>query len=215
MSTDDDDYDRLGTALSEQLHARCSRVEPTPAFEARLERELATARAERATSHRRRWALSAVLPVAAAGAAAILLFVASGSSPAFAVTRGTDGTLTITLNDITGVSGANAKLRDLGVNNVVVAPITAGCTTQIAISYIGTGSAADSPVTLTPGEIPAGTTVVLAAQQTSQGQIEEAIGKVSGSAPTCVEPAPAGGNGAPTGPVTSQTPAPTNTVSGS
>jgi len=214
MSTDDD-YDRLGTALSEKLHARCGHVEPTPAFEARLERELATARAERAASHRRRWALGAVLPSVAAGAAAILLFVASDSSPAFAVTRGTDGIVTITLNDITGVSGANTKLRDLGVNNVVVVPITADCTTQIAMSYIGTGSAADSPVTLTPGGMPAGTTVVLAADQTSQGQIEEAVGKVSGSAPTCVEPAPAGGNGAPTGPVTPHATAPTNTAGGS
>lgn len=208
----DDGYDQLGAVLSEKLHAKLSDIEPTAEFRARLEREFATRRAKRAASRKRRWALSASLPITAAAAAAILLFAASEPSPAFAVNRGTDGTVMITLNDITGVSGANSKLRSLDVNNVVVVPITAGCTTQIAMSYLGTGSAADSPVTVTPDAIPTGTTVVLAAEQTSQGQIEEAIGKVSGPAPTCVAPAPAGANGAPTGPVAPHATAPTNTA---
>lgn len=208
----DDDYDQLGTVLSERLHARLSHVEPTPAFQARLDREFATARVKRAASRKRRWALSASLPITSGAAAAIVLFAASEPAPAFAVSHGTNGTVTITLHDITGVSGANAKLRNFGVNNVVVVPISAHCTTQIAMSYIGTGSPADSPVTLTPGEIPTGTTVVLAAEQTSHGQIEEALGKVSGPAPTCVSPAPASANGAPTGPVAPHTTAPTNTA---
>lgn len=210
----DDGYEQLGTALSEKLHARLSDIEPSAEFRARLEREFAAARAKRAASRKRRWALSASLPITAAAAAAILLFAVSEPSPAFAVNRGTSGTVMITLNDITGVSGANAKLRNFGVNNVVVVPISAHCTTQIAMSYIGTGSPADSPVTLTPGEIPTGTTVVLAAEQTSHGQIEEALGKVFGLAPTCVSPAPTGANGAPTGPVAPHTTAPTNTAAG-
>jgi hypothetical protein len=210
----DEGYEQLGTALSEKLNEKLSDIEPTPEFRARLEREFAAVRAKRATSRKRRWALSAPLPITAAGAAAILLFAASEPAPAFAVSRGTDGTVMITLNEITGVSGANSKLRSLDVNNVVVVPITAGCTTQIAMSYLGTGSAADSAVTVTPGAIPTGTTVVLAAEQTAQGQIEEAIGRVSGPAPTCVAPAPAGANGTPTGPVAPHATAPTNTAGG-
>lgn len=197
----DEEYERLGAALSERLRAVRTPIEPTMAFQARLDREFAAVRAGRAATRRRRWAFSVSLPVLSAAAAAVVLFVVSGPEPAFAVTRGTNGTVTITLNDIAGVSGANTKLRDLGVNDVVVVPITTDCTTRVAMSYIGIRSPGASTVTVTPGDAPTGTTIVLAAEQTSQGQIEEAIGRVSGPAPTCVAPASASAAGASTGPV--------------
>ncbi len=201
----DDEYEQLAAALREGLRAITGHIDPTVEFQARLERELAVGAAELAARRGRYRALSASIPVLALATAAALVLAASSSPPAFAVTRKPDGTVAVTLREITGVSGANAKLHALGVSDVMVVPVRTGCTTQIALSYIATGSPAGSTITITPGGTPAGVTVVIAAEQTGQGQIVEALGKVSGPAPTCVASFPASAENAPTGPLPAQT----------
>lgn len=53
--------------------------------------------------------------LAAAATAAALLFGASTSPPAFAVTRNSDGTVTVNLRQPSGIAGANKKLAAMGV----------------------------------------------------------------------------------------------------
>ena len=53
--------------------------------------------------------------LAAVATGAALLFGASTSPPAFAVTRNPDGTVTVNLTRPSGIAGANEKLAAMGV----------------------------------------------------------------------------------------------------
>jgi hypothetical protein len=69
------------------------------------------------------------LALAGAGATLALVVTAASSPPAFAVSRNADGTVTVTLQKIEAIHGANARLAALGIRArlVVVAP---GCTVK-------------------------------------------------------------------------------------
>jgi hypothetical protein len=74
----------------------------------------------------RRVMLAAAGGVAAAATAAT--FVTGGGSPAYAVTKNPDGTITVAVYQKSGIAGANAKIRTMG-DRVVVVPVEAGCPT--------------------------------------------------------------------------------------
>lgn len=59
--------------------------------------------------------------VAAIATAAAVLFGASTSSPAFAVTRNADGTVTVRLKQPSGIAGANRRLAAMGVRAQIAA----------------------------------------------------------------------------------------------
>lgn len=72
---------------------------------------------------------------ALASAVTVLLVVTGTSTPpsaAYAVTVTAGGTLEITIDELTGVTGANAELAKLGVS-VKVVPVRAGCALSSAI----------------------------------------------------------------------------------
>ena len=50
-----------------------------------------------------------------------MLFGASTSPPAFAVTRNPDGTVTVNLMQLSGIAGANKKLAAMGVRAQIAA----------------------------------------------------------------------------------------------
>jgi hypothetical protein len=60
--------------------------------------------------------------VAAVATTAALLLGASTSPPAFAVTRNPNGTVTVNLMKLSGISGANDKLAAMGVRAQIVPP---------------------------------------------------------------------------------------------
>src|SRR5215472_16788634 len=62
----------------------------------------------------------------AVGVSAGLAAFGGGTAQAYAVTPHADGTVTVSISDLSGVSGANARLQDLG-DRVVVVPVRAGC----------------------------------------------------------------------------------------
>ena len=72
-------------------------------------------------------AAGAGLGLAAAGTALVLVLGATTSSPAFAVTRNHDGTVTVSVNSSSGIAGANAKLHQLGIRAEVMTQVPAGC----------------------------------------------------------------------------------------
>ena len=59
------------------------------------------------------------------GVIALTGTVLSGGTPAYAVSKGADGVVSVSIRDITGVTGANEELRRLGVRAVAV-PIRDG-----------------------------------------------------------------------------------------
>jgi hypothetical protein len=75
---------------------------------------------------RRRVVAAGAAGLVAAGTALLVALGTSGTPPAFAVQRHADGTVTVTINRIEGIRGANARLAALGVN-VRAVPFDAGC----------------------------------------------------------------------------------------
>ena len=55
------------------------------------------------------------LGLAGLGTALVLVLSAASTSPAFAVSRNHDGTVTISIKRSSGVAGANARLNQLGI----------------------------------------------------------------------------------------------------
>lgn len=136
--------------------------------------------------------LAAALAAIAAVAAAVttVTLTSSSSSAAYAVTEHPDGTVTVTIDELTGVSGANAQLAKVSPN-VVVVPILAGCpatgvAVPIPLSLAGVLAHIEGQgVRVQPRVLPAGDTLVLAARQ-----LGAAVGLsyrlYQGSAPACL-----------------------------
>lgn len=75
---------------------------------------------------RRRLLAGTSLGLAGAGTAAVLIVSAASSAPAFAVSRNADGTVTVLIRRIEGISGANERLHKLGIR-VQAVQVAAGC----------------------------------------------------------------------------------------
>lgn len=138
----------------------------------------------------------------AASAAAVLALAGVSSPPAFAVSTGADGSVTITLNSLSAVGDLNAKLAAAGLH-VRVAEVVPGCNAPVQLAGStaapatlqatpGAGaSAVQLSLTADPGagavltNVPDGDTLVLAASQSGL----EAVGQIAQSdAPACVGP---------------------------
>ena len=106
--------------------------------------------------------------------------MASGGSPAYAVTKNPNGTITLGVYQKSGIAGANAKLHQLG-DNVVVVPVEAGCPSirslpapavPVARGSISTqtGVSKGGSVTVNAQGIPAGDILVVAVETTTNGR---------------------------------------------
>jgi hypothetical protein len=146
----------------------------------------------------------AAAAIAAATTAVLAISALTTAPPAFAVTGNPDGSVTITLNEITGVSDLNAKLASMGIA-VRAVPVESGCTATaqvvgsdgsvqpaaaVAVTPLGTNprtgsSASLNQITVDPPKTP-GQTEILAASTSGL----ELFGQVvQGQVPSCVAPA--------------------------
>lgn len=144
----------------------------------------------------------------------------SSSAPAnreYAITTSADGTVTLLVRDVEGVSAANTMLASLGIRARAVRP-AAGCAAPANVVPWPRGSVGSSLIVPTPlanpnvaGSftigfqprlIPAGDTLVLAAQEWSTSARKStgaSVGNsgafylVRGKAPACVAPIQTGG----------------------
>jgi hypothetical protein len=143
---------------------------------------------------RRRTLLAAGGALAAAAAIAGTL-VAGGGTPAYAVTKNPDGSVTVAVYQESGIAGANARLKQLGDSQVVVVPIVAGCPAPKAPAVspkghrisMGGSASKDGSVTFTATGIPAGDIVVVGTEATGHSRFTEAV-ITSPPAPTCIAP---------------------------
>jgi hypothetical protein len=150
------------------------------------------ARAERRVRKRRRATRPQLLAgttvgVAAMATAATLLLGASTSSPAFAVTRNPDGTVTVNLMQPSGIAGANRKLAAMGVR----AQIAAQAKTPPKLVCPG-GTA--PTITFDPTRIPERHMLVISPGQASAGHAAALKGHSSRSSNTGVSATSGGGN---------------------
>lgn len=113
-----------------------------------------------------------------AGAIVALVVVLSASSvtsPAYALTRQPDGTITLTLYRLTNdIPSLNARLAQMGIDETIV-PVTSTCKYRFPIYPVGGPS---STITLRPNhyDLAPGTQGVLAAEALPNGKIALAQG---------------------------------------
>jgi hypothetical protein len=123
--------------------------------------------------------------VALAAAAGVLVATAGGTTPAYALTTHSNGTITLAVYQKSGIAAANAKLHALG-DQVYVVPVGAGCPSISSLpgpavplngkhlSVQSTTSAGGS-VTVDAKGIPAGDILVVAVQTTSNGNARASL----------------------------------------
>jgi hypothetical protein len=132
--------------------------------------------------------------LAAAGlaAAAVLAFTATTSTPpAYAVTTNSDGSVTVTLNDISALTGLNAELARDGLDARAV-PLTATCPVHVPMVTMPAGTDPSTyTITLVPADIPAGYTAVVGATESASGQVVLVQGAVRPPIPACFNSTPA------------------------
>lgn len=106
---------------------------------------------------------------AAIATALALAFTAASSSPAFAVTRNHDGSVSVRITRLSGVAGANARLKTLHIHARFV-QMAAGCTqgpippTNDLVRAAGKWRVAQTNIK--PWRIPRGRTLVIVVRTT-------------------------------------------------
>jgi hypothetical protein len=144
----------------------------------------------------------ASLGVAGASAAAVIVFGAASSPPAFAVTTHRDGTVSLVIRRLDGISGANRRLAQLGIHvravqvdaqcQAAVAPAlrhvtVAGVTRSRRAGWIGSVEGGVK-ARIRPQQIARNHTLVIAAVP-SKGQVRLVRGRaVRGAIPGCLPP---------------------------
>jgi hypothetical protein len=142
--------------------------------------------------HRRRPALitGTALAAAIAAAAVVLALIATTSTPAFAVTTNSDGTVTVTLNDVKAITALNAELTRDGIAARAI-PLTADCPVHGFPNPMPAGTNPSTyTITIVPAEIPPGYTAVLAVGENASGQIALAQGAFRSPVPVCFNTTP-------------------------
>jgi hypothetical protein len=128
--------------------------------------------------HRRpRRGLLAGTTFVAAAAVAVLALVLGGTStsPAYAVNTNHDGSITLTINRLNGIHGANVRLSSLGVRAVAI-QVPAACRAALAVARFD------------PRRIPVGKTLVIAAWRAGHS-IRLSSARISqAGAPACLAP---------------------------
>ncbi len=176
---------------------------PLPPHLDRIGRQLTAAAHERTAirprARRRRANALVGLPAAAALAAAVVLLSSASTTttPAYALTRHADGSITITLNELTtGIPTLNAKFHELGIDETVI-PISAGCQSHDGsgpivmhpdpmFEYQGSISTTYTPRAQQRHPAPQGFHYVLAAKRLPNGKILGFIGALKAPIPTCL-----------------------------
>lgn len=129
--------------------------------------------------------------------------VAGSGTPAYAVTKNPDGTITLAVYKKSGFAGVNARLRQLGDNQVVVVPIEPGCPRPPAPAVSGQGHRITTGATVSDNGsvivkaqgIPAGDLLVVGVERSGHSSLGVAE-LTSPPAPSCISgPAAPPGNG--------------------
>ncbi len=128
---------------------------------------------------RARLVVGTSLGLAGVGAAVAIVLGAASTSPAFAVTRNHDGTVTISIERASGIAGANARLHQLGIKASVMPRAPLNCTPTIShppgtqstsAPSQDTREIANAHWTINPRQIPKDSTLALTPPPTPPDQ---------------------------------------------
>ena len=185
---DDEDLER---ALSRRLHALVDDLTPSNELTEAVHGIPGGRRSRlRHVLSRRvlsRWRVVAIpAPVAAVVAAVLVLLGGSPAVASYVLAVERDGSVNVTINEVTGVAEANARLRQLGIRTIVIVPMSKRCPAHPQMSYMGVAKRPAPRIRLVPTHLPPRTTIVLAAEQIGVRKIELAVGRVEGAVPACV-----------------------------
>jgi len=147
----------------------------------------------RVTTRRTLLAGGGTLAVAAAIAGTL---VARSPTPAYAVTKNPDGTITLAVYQTSGIAGANARLRQLGDQQVVVVPVEPGCPSPGSLPppavpgrghriATETGISRNGSVTVNAQGIPAGDILVVGVETSGHSSLGGGA-LTSPPAPSCI-----------------------------
>jgi hypothetical protein len=136
--------------------------------------------------------LAATLAALAATVAVVTILSTTGTTPssAYAVTQNPDGTITVTIEELTGVTGANSQLARLAVN-VRVVPVKAGCPAPTGIVPTPPSLAAriahtqGQGLAIRPDLVPAGETLLLTAREAGP-VVDLSYSLYRGALPSCI-----------------------------
>ena len=125
--------------------------------------------------------------------AAVVVFSASSSPPAFAITSQPGGSISITIRQINGITGVNRELARRGIpaRAVPLRAIVYGCANghELGGPTAPYSAVAPSPdvtdVTIFPGRLPSGDAVLIGAAFFADGGTQEASILVHGQTPKC------------------------------
>jgi hypothetical protein len=124
-------------------------------------------------------------------AAALILSASTNAPPAYAVTSNPDGTITVTLHDISALTGLNAELAREGIHAKAV-PLIATCANHSPMVTMPSGTDPSTyTVTLVPADIPAGYIAILGATENASGQVLLVQGAIRPPVPACFNSTPA------------------------
>ena len=123
-------------------------------------------------SSRVRWARPRVVGAGAglavlAALAAVLVLSATASSPAYAVTRNADGTVTVKLLRVSGIPAANQKLVTMGVRARIVRAVAMAKSVAAMHACPAKQAVAARTVTFAPSSIPHNRVMLLTADGTA------------------------------------------------
>ncbi|MDP4507403.1 hypothetical protein [Nonomuraea turcica] len=193
--------ERLLSALKEEITTRTAE-----------DRMTTTVTPVQRGSRRRFAGLAAAVAGVAAATTAVVVMTGIASSPAYAVTKGTDGSVDVHISSLTDPEGLEAELAEAGVKSVVDY-LPAGQTCKEPRGQQGSVSGpfsvsmgsdgAGVSFKIEKGKVPAGETLVLAVSKSEDGDDKPPMGMsltvvkgaVSDCEPTSMPVPPAGAEG--------------------
>ncbi|MER5999040.1 hypothetical protein ABT120_10730 [Nonomuraea angiospora] len=168
--------ERLLSALKEEITTRTAEDDVTTTVTP----------ARRVSSRRRYVGLAAALAgVAAAATATVVVLSGLGGSPAYAVTTGANGVITVRINKFNDPEGLQADLADAGVK-AIVDYLPEGQTCKMPRGAKGNGpgefavsfgrSSGVTSFMIEKGEVPEGSTLVMAVSKSKAGDDQPPFG---------------------------------------
>jgi hypothetical protein len=187
------DFDQLGEALREQLHAIAEDLHPSAELSAAVDALPSKRRARWAflgRLSRKRIAIAVPVPIAGIAAAAILLFAGSGTpSNAGGLVVLPSGSIQVFPAELSDPASANAVLRRHHIDNIVVVPMTPVCRYQdwsYMLQRDLLHGRTEGSMFLTPSTGTKGYTTVIAVKQLTREWDLEALNRFrGGKLPTC------------------------------
>lgn len=135
------------------------------------------------------------LAAAAMAGAAVLGLGLWEAPPAFAVTMNADGTVTVTLREVSAIAALNKKLAADGIRAKAI-PVRAGCAnpppSDLQVLLPAETRQATIIVTINPATIPQGDSEVLSVQRLPSGRLSMFVGTSPIPVANCVPPIPTG-----------------------